>query len=160
MHATPRLRCYLPPFILRFHASNIQLIVDSDTAYLVLTKTKSLISGFFRLGESSPDGSRRDKQRRTPNGAIPIEWRTLCHIVASTVEAEVSVVYHNAQIILPIKVLLIPLVHPQKPTPIITDKSTEVRFINDNINMKKSKSWDMRLYWLRDRELQSQFKIF
>ena len=50
--------------------------------------------------------------------------------------------------------------HPQPPTPIKTDNSTAQGFVYDNINQKKSKSWDMRFYWLRDREEQKQFKIY
>ena len=31
--------------------------------------------------------------------------------------------------------------------------------INDNLKTKQSKSWDMRLHWLRDRMAQHQFRI-
>ena len=47
--------------------------------------------------------------------------------------------------------------HPQRPTLIKTDNATTYNFIHDDINQKRSKSWDMRLYWLRDRKLQNQF---
>ena len=36
----------------------------------------------------------------------------------------------------------------QKPTPIRTDNYIATGFVYDNIHMKKSKSWDMRDYWL------------
>ena len=29
-----------------------------------------------------------------------------------------------------------------------------------NINMRRSKSWDMRFHWLRDREAPKQFEIY
>ena len=48
----------------------------------------------------------------------------------------------------------------QPPTPIKTDNATANGFIHDNIHQKRSKSWDMRYYWLRDRQLQKQFQIF
>ena len=32
-------------------------------------------------------------------------------------------------------------------------------FANNNIQMKKSKSWDMHLHWLRDQELRNKLKI-
>jgi hypothetical protein len=56
--------------------------------------------------------------------------------------------------------MLIQLGHPQPPTPIKTDNSTANSFVHDNINLKKSKSWDMRYYWLCDWTLQQQLKIF
>lgn len=138
----------------------MQLIVDSDAAYLVLPNAKSRIAGYYRLGAEYVLGTSPDAPRRTPNAPILIECKTLKHVVASAAEAEASGLYHNAQTILPIRALLESLGHPQQPTPIKSDNSTAVGFIERNIHQKKSKSWDMRLCWLRDRELQSQFKVF
>ena len=45
-------------------------------------------------------------------------------------------------------------------TPIKTDNAAAHGFIYKNINMKRSKSWDMRYHWLRDRENQGQFDIY
>lgn len=56
--------------------------------------------------------------------------------------------------------MLIALGHPQPPTPIKTDNSTAHGFVYDNINLKKSKSWDMRYYWLRDKEHQKDINFF
>ena len=53
--------------------------------------------------------------------------------------------------------MLTQLGHAQQPTLIKTDNATAFNFIHDNINQKKSKSWDMRLYWLRYRKEQQQF---
>ena len=50
--------------------------------------------------------------------------------------------------------------HPQPATPIKTDNSTAVGFVYDNITQKKSKSWDMRFNWLRDKELQNLIKVY
>ena len=145
---------------LRFHSSNMQLIVDSDAAYLVLPGAKSRIAGYFRMGDESFSGNCPDSTRRAPNASILVECKTLRHVVASAAEAEASGLYHNAQTILPIRTLLEALGHPQKPTIIKSDNSTAIGFVEKTIQMKKSKSWDMRLCWLRDRELQSQFKVF
>jgi len=49
--------------------------------------------------------------------------------------------------------------HPQNSTIITTDNSTAHSFVYDNIHQKRSKSWDMRFYWLRDRMNQKQFII-
>ena len=54
---------------------------------------------------------------------------------------------------------MISIGHPQPPTQITTDNSTAHHFVYDNIHQKRSKSWDMRFYWLRDRTNQKQFLI-
>ena len=46
------------------------------------------------------------------------------------------------------------------PTPIKTDNSTATGFVNNNMQMKKSKTWDMHLHWLRDKEKQNFFNVF
>ena len=51
--------------------------------------------------------------------------------------------------------------HPQRqPTPIKSDNSTAVGFVNKNMQMKKSKTWDMQLHWLRDKQNTNHFKVF
>lgn len=50
--------------------------------------------------------------------------------------------------------------HPQPPTPMETDNATTLGFIESNIRQKKSKSWDMRCNWLRDRKQQEQFRFY
>ena len=131
------------------------LTVDTDAAYLVMPKARSRIAGYFYLG-NAPSSI----PHPTLNGAILIECRTLRHVVASAAEAEVGGLFHNAQTAIPLRNMLINLGHAQPPTPIKTDNSTANGFVHDNINLKKSKSWDMRYYWLRDRTLQKQFNIF
>ena len=140
---------------IRFYASDMTLHVDSDAAYLVLPKARSRIAGHYSLGTP-----RKLPTNPIPNGSILIECKTLRHVVASAAEAEVGGLFHNAQMAIPIRNMLEQLGHPQPPTPIKTDNSTADSFVHDNIHLKRSKSWDMRFYWLRDRTLQSQFKIF
>lgn len=65
---------------------------------------------------------------------------TLQHIVASAAEPEVAGVFHNAQIAVPVRVILQAMNHKQPPTPIKTDKSTTYGFIHDTIHQKCSKS--------------------
>ena len=60
----------------------------------------------------------------------------------------------------PIRRILIELQHKQSPTPIRTDNTTAKGFVYDNIHKKRSKSWDMRYYWLRDRENQEQVSVY
>ena len=144
-----------PNVYIRYHASDIVLHVDSDAVYLVAPKAKSRIAGYFHLS----DHPMRTKDPRL-NGAVLVECKTLKHVVASAAEAEIAGVFHNAQVSIPIRHFLECLNHPQPPTPLKTDNSTANGFIHNNIQQKRSKSWDMRYYWLRDKKTQGHFKFF
>ena len=144
-----------PSPFLRYHASNMVLHCDSDAAYLVAPQSKSRVAGFYHLS------SFRTKSNPPPlNGGIHVECKTLRHVVSSAAEAEVAGLFHNAHTILPIRRILHALNHPQPPTPVKTDNSTANGFIHKNIHQKRSKSWDMRFYWLRDKILQKTLKFF
>ena len=140
-----------PNVKLRFHSNDMVLTINSDAAYLVAPKARSRVAGHFTLGSSPCPTSL--------SGPILVECRTLRHVVASSAEAEVAGVFHNAQIAIPIRYTLESLGHPQPPTVIKTDNTTAVSFTSDNITQKRSKSWDMRFYWLRDKASQKHFKI-
>ena len=133
----------------------MQLVVDSDAAYLVMPKAKSRIAGYFQLN---------DDPNRVPhptiNGAILVECKTLKHVVSSAAEAETAGVFYNAQKAIPIRYILEQLGHQQPPTPLKTDNSTALGFVRNNIHQKRSKSWDMRYHWLRDRMTRNQFNVY
>ena len=80
--------------------------------------------------------------------------------MASAAEAEVGGLFHNAQQAIPLRIALEALGHPQPKTQIKTDNSTAHGFVYKNINMKKSKSWDMRFHWLRDPSTKQQIKVY
>ena len=141
-----------PNAFIRYYASNMILHVDSDAAYNVMPKARSRIAGYYYLS-----GKPNTTQQNQFNGPLLIECKIIRHVVASAAEAEIGGLFHNAQTSIPIRVMLEALCHPQPPTPIKTDNATAHGFIYDNINLKKSKSWDMRYYWLRDRKEQDQF---
>jgi len=144
-----------PQIYVRFHASDMTLLIDSDAAYLVMPNAKSRIAGYFQLNDH-PDRV----PHPTINGAILVECKTLKHVVSSAAEAETAGIFHNAQIAVPIRYILDKLGHRQPPTPIKTDNSTASGFVHNNIHQKRSKSWDMRYHWLRDRQTKQQFRIY
>ena len=153
-----RLMDYLHTYTnayIRYYASDMVLHVDSDAAYLVAPKARSRIAGYFHL-TNHPNISKRPKL----NGAILVECKTLRHVVSSSAEAEVAGVFHNATTAIPIRHVLTVLGHPQPPTPLKTDNSTATGFVYNNIHQKRSKAWDMRYHWLRERQTQQQFNIF
>jgi hypothetical protein len=144
-----------PNAYIRYYASGMILLIDSDAAYVIAPKSRSRVAGYFYLADH-PDISKHT----TLNGAILVECKTLRHVVSSAAEAETGGLFHNAQIAILIRHILEALGHPQPPTPIKTDNSTANGFVHDNIHQKRSKSWDMRYYWLRDRITQQQFKVY
>ena len=147
-----------PSTTVRYHASDMILHAETDAAYLVMPNAKSRIAGYFYLSDTPPKPPIMPTPTR--NGPLHIVCKTLRHVVASAAEAETGGLFINAQEAIPIRYLLTQLGHPQPPTPIKTDNSTTISFVNSNIRQKKSKSWDMRFHWLRDRETQNQFYYY
>ena len=80
--------------------------------------------------------------------------------MASTAEAEMAALFITAKKMIPLRNTLIEMGWPQPQTPIQTDNSTVVGFTNKTIVNKATKSLDMKLWWLRERESQEQFRYY
>lgn len=65
----------------------------------------------------------------------------------------------NAQEAVPILNTLQELGHQQPPTTIRTDNSTAHGIMKQTVRQRKSKSMDMKFWWLVDRVQQNQFKV-
>ena len=112
------------------------LHIDKDAAYLVLLKARRRLGGYFYMGNTT--------QAKVLSGANLIICKTIKHVVASSAEVETSGTFHNAQTAVPLRAILHVMYHPQPPIPIKIDNSTTSGFVQDSIQMKQSKSWDMR----------------
>ena len=55
---------------------------------------------------------------------------------------------------------LIEMGHAQPSTPAVTYSATGDGFDNDNIRQRRSRSIDMRFYWVRDRVRQGKFLVY
>ena len=137
-----------------FWASDMVIEVDTNTAYLVMPKDKCLHVGYFQLLHQH-----NKPNRHLYNGAILIECKTIRHAVSSVAEAEIKALFFNAKTTIGLRNLLIAMGHAQPITTISTDNSTTAGFVNKNITMKQSKSWNMNLHWLRNCENRHQFKV-
>jgi hypothetical protein len=80
--------------------------------------------------------------------------------VASAAESEVGACFQNAQTASPLLTTLLELGHKQPSTPLITDNSTAYGILNETIKQKRSKSMDMKYYWLQDRVRQKQIDAY
>jgi hypothetical protein len=78
-------------------------------------------------------------------------------IVTSAAEAELGAAFQNAQKGAQFRNTLVELGYPQQPTPILVDNTVAEGLANATINAKRSKSMDMRFFWLRDRVKRMQF---
>ena len=72
--------------------------------------------------------------------------------MSSAAEVKIASAYINCQDAIPIRNTIIELNHPQPSTPIQVDNTTAVGFINKEIKQKRTKSIDIRFYWLQERE--------
>jgi hypothetical protein len=81
-------------------------------------------------------------------------------VMSSASKAELGALYTTAKEMVPLRQTLIEMGLPQPRTPIQTDNSTAVGITNLTIVPQKTKSMDLRLWWLRCRESQQQFRYY
>jgi hypothetical protein len=132
----------------RFYASTMQLQVQSDASYLCRPKARSVLGGFHYLG--FPD--------RT-SGPIFCTSKIISCVVASVAEAELGAAFQNAQKAAEFCNTLLELGYPQLPTNIMIDNTVAECLAADTINAKRSKSMDVRFFWIRDRIKRGQFCV-
>ena len=80
--------------------------------------------------------------------------------MASAAEAEMAALFITAKNMIPLRNTLIEMRWTQPQTPIQTDNSASVGFTKETIVNKATKSSDMKLWCLRDRESQEQFRYY
>ena len=66
--------------------------------------------------------------------------------------------FMNVNKAIPIRHTLIKMGHPQPPTPLKTNNTTAQEILTGKFRQKRSKSIDMRFWWLKDRTEQKQFR--
>ena len=84
----------------------------------------------------------------------------MSNVMGSAAEAEIGAAYINGQEAVTIRTLLRELGHLQPATPIQVDNSTADGFANNTIKQKRSKSMDMRFYWICDCTNQCKLLIY
>ena len=97
---------------IRYHASDMQLYIDSDAAYLVAPNAKSRIAGYFYLSDKYIQGSSNPNPKL--NVRIHIEYQLLKYVVSSAAEAETSGIFMNCKAAIWIKYMLEALGNHQK----------------------------------------------
>jgi hypothetical protein len=133
---------------IRFHASTMQLQIQSDASYLCRPRARSVLGGLHYLGTTE-----------LINGPFFCTSKTISCIVSSAAEAELGAAFQNAQKGAQFRNTLVELGYPQQPTTILVDNTVAEGLASDTINAKRSKSMDVRFFWLRDRVKRGQFAI-
>ena len=134
------------------------LHIESDADYLVMPEARSVYAGHFYLSYWPRDKPNLPSTKR--NRPILTTCKTICNVVSSAAEAETTGTFCNDEEGVAIITSLIGLGKKQPPNPLNTDNSTTDGFVNSNMKPKKSKTWDMNMHWLRDKEVLKQIRVY
>ena len=135
-----------------YYSSDMVLNVHSDASYLSATNARSRSAGYYFLG-SVP----KNRQTIKLNGEIHVLCNVLKLVASSESEAELGALFLNAKEAKILWLTLEELGHKQPPTPIHVDNSTTVRIVNNTIKRQKSRSMEMRYFWLLYGSIQKIF---
>eukprot|EP00956_Cyclotella_meneghiniana_P026598 scaffold57892_cov40-Cyclotella_meneghiniana.AAC.1 len=139
---------------IRFRASAMILNIHSDASYLNAPNARSRIGGHYFLGWLPIDN-----QPIKLNGAIHVISTILKFVAASAAEAELGALFVNAKEGCIIRLILHELGHPQPPTPIHCDNSTAAGIANNTVKRQRSRSMEMRYFWVADQVERKQFDV-
>ena len=123
-----------PDAIIRYHAYDMQLYINSDIAYLVLPIASSRGAGYFYLSDNYTNMT--SILHPKSKDLILTECTTLRNVMSSAAEAEVGTIHHNGKAAMPVRTALDEMGYPQGPTLVKTDNNTADGFLNKKIKQK------------------------
>ena len=135
-----------------FHASDMNYKMESDGSYLSRASSQSVTGGFGHFGMNDPEST-------FVNGPIYNISKVLDVIVASAAECEYGSLFKNLQNGSWTRLICKAMGHSQTTTEVRCDNQCAVGIANDTCKLKRSKSFDMRYHWIRDRIRQDQFSV-
>jgi hypothetical protein len=125
-----------PDATVRYTTSDMYLHIHFYASYLSEAKARSRAGGTFFLSSIPPDPSATPYPDATPpphNGAIHTISSIMRNVMASTTEAELGAVFHNACDCVPIRIALEEMGRPQAATPIQTDNACAAGIANETV---------------------------
>ena len=143
-----------PAAKVRYYASEMILNIHSDASYLSETRARSRVAGQYFLG-SIP----KKDQPIALNGSIFILCGILKFVVASAAEAELGALFLNCKEGKIIRLTLEEMGHKQPPTPIHCDNVTAAGIANDTVKKQRSRSMEMRFFWVTDQVHLKAFNV-
>ncbi len=88
------------------------------------------------------------------NGAFHVDSSIVKFIIASVVKAEPGAFFHNCQKGIVFCSILEDMGHPQPKTPVHCDNATAVGITDSTITRRRSRSMEMRLFWISSKVAQ------
>ena len=140
--------------IIQFRASDMVLNIHLDASCLTASRGRIRAGECFFLGSVPRNG-----EYMKLNGNIAITCTILKLVSASAAEAELGALFINTQEARIIQLMLHELGHPQPPTPIHIGNTTAVGIVKSTIKRQRSRSMEMRYFWLLDQQAQKYFKF-
>jgi hypothetical protein len=98
-----------------------------------------------------------------PNGAVRVLCKTIRGVPASASKAETGGLFLNGQEAIPIITTTLEEMGHRQPTtgtPLKTDNSMAHDILKTQVRMKRSKAFDMRYHWLKDRIGRNHFNLY
>ena len=130
------------------------LNIHSDASYLSENRSRTRVAGQFFLG------SKPVKDKPIPlNGAILVFCGILKFVVASAAEAELGALFLNCKEGKVVRLILQELGHPQPPTHVHCDNKTATGIANDTVKKHRSRSMEMRFFWVTDQVKHGHFDV-
>ena len=124
------------------------LAAHSDAGFANEKKPRSRAGAqFFSENDSIP----------SCNGPLLTIAQIMRYVVSSAAEAETTALFLTAKEMVPLQNTLTEMGWKQPTIPLQSDNFTAVGMTNSTLIPKNSRSWDLRLNWLRCREAQGQF---
>ena len=116
-------------------ASDMVLHTDSDAAYLIAPQAQSRTGGYHWIGS---------KDHTRFNGPIHVLAKVIKSVMSSAMEAQIAVLFMNAQPTIEYQQILIDMGHPQPSTLMQTDSKSADGIIHGTMKQKWSKAIDIR----------------
>ena len=109
------------PHTIFFSASDMILHIASDGSYLSDSKSRSRVGGIFYLISKLPQHNQAPDCNHLFNDPLHVVAKILKMITSSAMETEVAATFYNFKEVLPFRVTLAEMGHPQPPTPMEVD---------------------------------------
>ena len=135
-----------------YRSSDMVLCGHSDAGFNNESRSRSRAGAHIFLSEDDP--------MPRWNGPVLTIAQIMKYVLSSAAEAETSALFLTAREMVPLRHTLQEMGWKQPPSPLQGDNSTAIGYTNSTIIPKKSKSWELRLNWLRCREFQGQFRCY
>ena len=109
------------------------LHIARDGSYFSGSKSRSRVGGIFYLSSKLPQHNQAPDCNHPFNAPFNVVAKILKMITSSSMETEVAATFYNAKEVLPFRVTVAEMGHPQPPTPMEMDNETAIGFLKSTM---------------------------